>query len=40
MYPTLKPKDKNKLLKTILSEVYYTKQGKGTDFTIEPKFKI
>ena len=39
-YPTLKPKDKNKLLKTILSEVYYTKQGKGTDFNIEPKFKI
>lgn len=39
-YTTLQPKDKNKLLKTILSEVYYTKHGKGTDFKIEPKFKI
>lgn len=39
-YSTLQPKDKNKLLKTILSEVYYTKQAKGTDFKIEPKFKI
>lgn len=39
-YPTLQPKDKNKLLKTILSEVYYTKQGKNSDFKIEPKFKI
>lgn len=39
-YPALSPTNKNKLLKTILSEVYYTKQGKGTDFEIEPKFKI
>lgn len=39
-YSTLQPKDKNKLLKTILSEVYYTKQGKGTNFEIVPKFKI
>lgn len=39
-YPSLTPEGKNKLLKTILSEVYYTKHGKGTDFKIEPKFKI
>ena len=39
-YPNLEPKDKNKLLKTILKKVYYTKQGKGTDFTIVPEFKI
>lgn len=39
-FPTLNPRGKNKLLKTILSEVYYTKQGKGTDFTIVPEFKI
>lgn len=39
-YPTLKPKDKNKLLKTILKTVYYTKKQKGTEFTITPEFKI
>lgn len=39
-YPTLKPKDKNKLLKTILKTVYYTKKQKGTESTITPEFKI
>ena len=39
-YPNLQPKNKNKLLKTLLKEVYYTKAGKGADFDIEPKFKI
>ena len=39
-YPTLCPKDKNKLLKTILKTVYYTKKQKGTEFTITPEFKI
>lgn len=39
-YHTLNPSNKNKLLKTILSEVYYTKHSKGLDFKIVPKFKI
>lgn len=39
-YPGLKPKDKNKLLKTILKEVYYSKINKGSDFKITPTFKI
>lgn len=39
-YPGLSPESKNKLLKTILKTVYYTKKGKGTDFTIVPEFKI
>lgn len=39
-YPTLTPPNKNKLLKTILKTVYYTKQGKGSDFEIVPEFKI
>lgn len=39
-YPDLQPKDKNKLLKSLLYEVYYTKPEKGADFDIKPKFKI
>ena len=39
-YPVLQPKDKNKLLKSLLYEVYYTKPEKGADFDIKPKFKI
>lgn len=39
-YPALQPKDKNKLLKSLLYEVYYTKPEKGADFDIKPKFKI
>lgn len=39
-YPNLSPDGKNKLLKSILINVYYTKRGKGNDFDINPKFKI
>lgn len=39
-YNTLAPKDKNKLLKSILDTIYYTKEGKGSDFDIIPEFKI
>ena len=39
-YPNLSPSGKNKLLKSILHKVYYTKKEKGTDFDIIPEFKI
>lgn len=39
-YPALSPEGKNKLLKSILKNVYYTKLGKGNDFDIKPNFKI
>ena len=39
-YPSLSPEGKNKLLKAILSKVYYKKGSKGTEFNITPEFKI
>lgn len=39
-YNTLQPKDKNKLLKSVLDSIYYTKEKKGSDFDILPEFKI
>lgn len=39
-YNTLQPKDKNKLLKSVLDNIYYTKEKKGSDFDILPEFKI
>jgi len=39
-YNTLQPKDKNKLLKSVLDNIYYTKEKKGSDFDIFPEFKI
>lgn len=39
-YNTLHPKDKNKLLKSVLGTIYYTKEKKGSDFDILPEFKI
>ena len=39
-YNTLTAPNKNTLLKSLLKEVYYTKQGKGSEFKINPYFKI
>ena len=39
-YNTLTASVKNKLLKSILKNVYYTKQVKGSEFEIVPEFKI
>lgn len=39
-YNTLTAPKKNALLKSLLKEVYYTKQGKGAEFKINPYFKI
>lgn len=39
-YSTLSAESKNKLLKSILKNVYYTKQVKGSEFEIVPEFKI
>lgn len=39
-YPALNPDGKNKLLKSLLHNVYYKKLEKGTEFEIIPEFKI
>lgn len=39
-YNTLPSQNKNKILKSIISSVYYSKHGKGNDFELIPDFKI